>query len=193
MNHSSGSNLNSIDRICDEFESGWLKGDPQPIENLISKCNQDDRLQLFEELLSLEIEYRIDANQNPNCDEYMDRFYQFRNIVLKVFERIEGDGSTAYTIAGDTFQESKNNVGGRHETARLGERFDIVEEYAAGGLGKVFIATDREVKRNVALKKLHGNHNRNQDIRRRFQREANITGCSRASRYCASLQCRCRP
>ena len=167
--------LDSIDRICDQFESAWLNGETPSIEGVIENCDVDDQQALFEELLILEVEYRIDLNQQPERQDYLDRFTGYAHIVDRVFDRIEGNNSTANTFADDTFNDPPNT----NELALGGirsKRFEILSEHAAGGLGKVFVAADHEVKRNVAVKKLHRNHNRNRDIRQRFQREADITG-----------------
>jgi eukaryotic-like serine/threonine-protein kinase len=57
-----------------------------------------------------------------------------------------------------------------------GERFEILRPHAWGGLGEVFVAQDRELNREVALKKMHERHAGNADSRMRFLLEAEITG-----------------
>ncbi|HET6325065.1 MAG TPA: protein kinase, partial [Planctomycetaceae bacterium] len=56
------------------------------------------------------------------------------------------------------------------------ERFEILRSHAWGGLGEVFVAQDREVNREVALKRLHERHTDDADSRARLLREAEITG-----------------
>jgi eukaryotic-like serine/threonine-protein kinase len=55
-------------------------------------------------------------------------------------------------------------------------RFEVLRPHAFGGLGEVFVARDREVKREVALKRLQERHAGNLDSRARFLREGEITG-----------------
>jgi WD40 repeat protein/serine/threonine protein kinase len=62
------------------------------------------------------------------------------------------------------------------EKAPADARFEILRSHAWGGLGEVYIAQDREVNREVALKRLHERHADNADSRARFLREAEITG-----------------
>jgi serine/threonine protein kinase/formylglycine-generating enzyme required for sulfatase activity len=55
-------------------------------------------------------------------------------------------------------------------------RFLILRPHAEGGLGKVFVARDEELKREVALKEIQQYHADNPESRARFLREAEVTG-----------------
>lgn len=55
-------------------------------------------------------------------------------------------------------------------------RFKIISSHARGGLGEVFCARDRELSRNVALKKILPKRVNDSGARRRFISEAQITG-----------------
>lgn len=66
-------------------------------------------------------------------------------------------------------------VVGRGESAADG-RFEILRSHAAGGLGEVHVALDRELNREVALKRIHNRHASRSDSRSRFLLEAEITG-----------------
>ena len=62
------------------------------------------------------------------------------------------------------------------EETSAGTRFRILRPHARGGLGKVFVAEDGELHREVALKEIQGRHADNPTSRARFVLEAEITG-----------------
>jgi serine/threonine protein kinase len=57
-----------------------------------------------------------------------------------------------------------------------GERFDVLQVHAQGGLGVVFLARDHEIERTVALKQIKSQWADDEDSRTRFLLEARITG-----------------
>ena len=56
------------------------------------------------------------------------------------------------------------------------ERYEVVSLHATGGMGRVWRARDSALGRMVALKDLHPGKRRQQTLRSRFLREAQITG-----------------
>ena len=73
------------------------------------------------------------------------------------------------TVAPDT---SHSGTGVR----RTPGRFRILRPHARGGLGKVSVALDQELNREVALKEILGQFSDDQNARERFLLEAEITG-----------------
>jgi len=65
---------------------------------------------------------------------------------------------------------------GAHGTSWIDDRFLIIRPHARGGLGQVFVAVDRDLGREVALKQIHLPFADNEGSRARFVREAEVTG-----------------
>ena len=55
-------------------------------------------------------------------------------------------------------------------------RYTLTHLHGKGGIGQVWLAYDKQLNREVALKELRPERSRNPDVWRRFLREAQITG-----------------
>lgn len=62
------------------------------------------------------------------------------------------------------------------EGARIGKKFRLLEQLGDGGMGKVWVAQHLGLRRPVALKVLHKRVHAQEDMRRRFEREAVAIG-----------------
>src|SRR5438067_12401818 len=75
-----------------------------------------------------------------------------------------------------TATDSRRSGGLPAAPATDGTRYRPVRFHAAGGLGEVYLAEDGELNRAVALKCLQATADNDPIARRRFVREAEITG-----------------
>jgi serine/threonine-protein kinase len=76
-----------IDRICDQFEGEWQAGKAPRVEDYLTRVAPTQRERLLQELLALEIEYRLRRGERPALAEYQQRFAAQATVVTAVFAR----------------------------------------------------------------------------------------------------------
>ena len=60
--------------------------------------------------------------------------------------------------------------------AKPADRYEITRQYSEGALGRIWLAADQDLQREVVLKELHPSRAREPATRKRFLNEARITG-----------------
>ena len=78
-----------IDQICLRFEAAWRAGGHPPIEPYLAGVPEPERSALLQELLLLDVDYRLRGGQTPRSDEYRTAFPEQRDIVEDVFRQSE--------------------------------------------------------------------------------------------------------
>lgn len=72
-------------------------------------------------------------------------------------------------------------------SVNFGRRYRIEKELGRGGMGAVFAVFDLETGKKAAVKRLHRKHLKNEEIVRRFHREANLVASLRHPGICPVL------
>ncbi|MGO9467096.1 MAG: protein kinase domain-containing protein [Isosphaeraceae bacterium] len=184
-----------INHVCEEFERRWRSGQRPRIESEVEIAQPGDQAALFEELLILELELRRAGAESPDPDEYIARFPDRQARVAAVFAQnttasaanpagatepaTPGAGPVppaspasapqARTISLVPTDESQDFT----KIGSIGD-YDLIEEIARGGMGVVYRARHRSLKRVVALKMILSGQMASAQERERFRREAEL-------------------
>jgi eukaryotic-like serine/threonine-protein kinase len=145
------------DRLCDQLESGWGKGSPPRIEDLLAQVPVDQQPYLFAALLEVELECRPTP---PLEGEYEARFLQFAHLI----ERARHD-PIAMTA-------SEHDVRRRLPPPPSIPGYEIHGLIGAGGMGVVYRARHIDLDRTVAIKTIRSGAWASREFLLRFHREA---------------------
>jgi serine/threonine protein kinase/tetratricopeptide (TPR) repeat protein len=151
-----------LEAVCRRFEQAWQAGQRPPIEPYLEGSPPEARAALLRELVALSLEYRRRAGESPTLQEYRDRFPEHATLLEQVLAEANQAG-----VAGPNSPSLNGGTGERYHALRL---------HAQGGLGEVQVAEDMELRREVALKRIQLRYRHDPASRRRFLREAEITG-----------------
>ena len=119
---------------------------------LVSNDKETESMALLSSFSSLQLELSQIASQPDS-----------KVVCIDMFSEMSGVG----TVPSAT--KNTSNIGGM-------DRFRIVKEHARGGLGVVFVAEDKQLRREVALKQIRGDHADIGAYRQKFNFEAEVTG-----------------
>ena len=155
-----------LDQLCDDFESSKRKGESPRIETFLSETSGLRAKRLFRELLFIDLEYAQELDEPIKLEEYVTRFPKYARVILKVFESL-GE-RTSSSIIGN--EESLPD-----DEISCCSKFGQFEFHAQGGLGQVFRAHDKHLKRSVAVKLIRNDMKDNYEASARFRLEAEVT------------------
>ena len=141
-----------LEGIYNRFETAWRSNQPPRIEDFLGTVAEPERPALLRELLAIEVAYRRVNGDDCGAEEYRARF----------------PGLDAACLAEALAEEAAPADG-------AGCRYQALRFHAQGGLGEVHIALDRELGREVALKRMRDQYQGDPAGYQRFRREAEIT------------------
>jgi serine/threonine protein kinase len=162
-----------IDRLCDEFEAGWLAGRPVPLEDVVRAAPEASREPLFRELLAVEQAYRSRDGRPVTPDEARARFAPLGTWADRVIREVFAATGTwggpphAPPDAPDKplapyDEPAPASIGG----------YPMVRKLGGGGMGIVYLCADPLGGRQVAVKAMRKKYAEDPLARERFLREA---------------------
>ncbi len=190
------SQLLENDRICLQFEAAWNAGEEPKAEDFLGEMEEPARSQLRKELAALDAALRhaaeVDSTKTrtwkapstaPSLEEFIRRLIESGLMTGQEVRRFldsltpEHRPTAADQLARLMFQkglltkfQAQAVFQGRTRGLVMGN-YVVLEKLGAGGMGQVYKAQHRKMKRIVALKVLLAPATKSPDAVKRFQRE----------------------
>jgi lipopolysaccharide biosynthesis regulator YciM/tRNA A-37 threonylcarbamoyl transferase component Bud32 len=188
--------------LLDRFQAAWQQGLPPRLEDFLPSAPEQRRAALLP-LLTCDLQRRLGAGLTIRVEDYLLRFPELAesNSLLKLitlehqllcqqagvtltdylrrFPHMEGQLREHLVVADATIEQTASAGPGGPATTGAGLpplRYRPLQLHDKGNLGEVLRAQDEELHREVALKRIQAHHADNAESRRRFLREAEITG-----------------
>jgi serine/threonine protein kinase/formylglycine-generating enzyme required for sulfatase activity len=181
------------DKIIDRFEADLKSDKSVSIEDALREVRLNEGPELFRDLLCLEISHRRNKGERAEPHDYKQRFPQFGAQIfvaqikdsgilevetLKDFLPPHRHPKDAQELARElvrhkrlTKYQAEELYKGKGKSLVLGN-YMILDRIGAGGMGQVFKAEHRRMKRTVAVKMLPVGLMKDPAVVARFEREA---------------------
>jgi serine/threonine protein kinase len=142
-----------VDDACDRFEAAWRAGQRPRLEEYLADVPRPDQPALLRALLLLKIEFRSEEGDKPTSEEYEQRFPDHLELIKAVFAEALSLNDSAQSV-GNGEPSTVDEITPLHSKPppALPGRYKVCGELGAGAFGKVYLAHDDVVDRQVAIK-----------------------------------------
>lgn len=178
--------LEWIDETADRFEAAWKSGARPAVADYVADATPEARPALVRELVKIDLEYRLNAGENPRLEDYSSDLPElvtaegtFPDELVKHFGQIRAERAATrrradLPLPGPGPGEVSRTPNGPCAGVRprtLGN-FQLLEEIGQGSFGKVYRARDAVLGREVAIKVPRAGTFATSAEEERFEREA---------------------
>ena len=165
-----------IEAACERFQSSWDAARPAEIEGYLLGLGSTERALVLRELLALDLSLRSRAGDQPKLDDYVARFPDDAAVVSLAFASSQAAFATLDSDEGRLPEIPRDlgatvgaepgmtmtSAGGSFVLAGEGEqeeflpltlgRYQVVRLLGKGSFGRVYLARDNDLNRDVAIK-----------------------------------------
>ncbi|QDU62465.1 Serine/threonine-protein kinase PrkC [Planctomycetes bacterium Pan216] len=185
--HPKSARWQAIAACVDDYEQ-HRGASPRDLRPIAEQAGVDHRLAALEELIRVDLEFRVNQSEEVRLEDYFETYPELakgsltledlRKVVQTTLERRDGLAHRAL--------EASNASGTDGESAEIanGDRYRILRELGAGGMGTVYLAEDRRLGRKVALKIPNIPDHDGEEMEERFHREARAAALLRHPNIC---------
>ena len=146
-----------FDKLIDQFENELKSGKSPQIEEFLSQSSEESKQDFLEELISLEVFYRVKQGQRVRISDYT-RFGH--PAVIHAEQAVEENSDDENRIEllkkkeGSTAQpQVTKRIDSTIQPSQMVGRYKLLQKIGEGGMGSVWMAEQQQpVKRRVALK-----------------------------------------
>jgi hypothetical protein len=159
--------LAEINRIAAGFETQWRTGPRPRVSEFVTLASVQARHSVLVKLISLDVDYRRRAGENPSVDDYKNEHSELspEELEVVVTRPRDRDLIATATTAGDT------SIAFDASMSSSLKRFMKIEEIGRGGMGSVWRAVQMSTGREIALKELPAGALQSSAARSRFEEE----------------------
>lgn len=163
-----------VELIKVDLQRGWSSGQGRLLEAYLAEVADPASKDLITpQLLAYEYQVRAEAGHEPDPQEYQSRYPELFAAFSEEFPNMTPSSSTARNTKGPASHEThpKPKQDFENLPVEFG-RYRVLEELGAGAMGKVYLAHDTKLDRQVALKTPSFRDPNNATLVARFEREA---------------------
>ena len=164
----------AADGVCDRFEAACKGGERPRIEDYLGDSAGGGRGALLRELLIVELCYRGRRGESLVREDYLERFPEHGPLIDQAFAAADRTPQALPGVA-DTLDLPAGS-GAPPDVPAMGlellDKFQFLRQLGKGGMGEVWLAHQKSLGREVALKLISPRVAYDTDSRARFRREA---------------------